>query len=81
MESQRLGRQLRRIVDDGTDILLVDHDMGLILNVCDDIYVVDFGTIIAHGPPAAIRSNDRVIAAYLGPSAVGHPAGAVSRPL
>jgi branched-chain amino acid transport system ATP-binding protein len=74
MESQRLGRQLRRIVDGGTDILLVDHDMGLILNVCDDIYVLDFGTVIAHGPPAAIRADDRVIAAYLGPAAAGHPA-------
>jgi branched-chain amino acid transport system ATP-binding protein len=81
MESQRLGRQLRRIVEGGIDILLVDHDMGLILNVCNDIYVVDFGTVIAHGPPAAIRSDGRVIAAYLGPSAVRDPASPVSRPL
>jgi len=81
VESRRLGCQLRRIVERGTDILLVDHDMGLILNVCDDIYVLDFGTVIAHGPPAAIRSDAGVIAAYLGPSAAAQPASSNSRPL
>jgi branched-chain amino acid transport system ATP-binding protein len=65
-ESDALGQRLRGIVDRGTSILLIDHDMGLVLNWCDEIYVVEFGTLIAHGPPAQIRTDDRVVEAYLG---------------
>ena len=65
-ESDALGRRLRRIVDDGTSVLLIDHDMGLVLRWCDEIYVIEFGQLIAHGPPAVIRADERVIAAYLG---------------
>ena len=65
-ESLELGERLRTIVDAGTTIFLIDHDMGLVLGVCDDIYVIEFGTLIAHAPPAEIRTNERVIEAYLG---------------
>jgi branched-chain amino acid transport system ATP-binding protein len=68
-ESQELGRRMRDIVDAGTTIFLVDHDMGLVLNVCDYIYVVEFGAIIAQGTPEAVKRNPRVIEAYLGSSA------------
>ena len=68
-ESEALGVRLRRIVDDGISVLLIDHDMGLVLNWCDEIYVIEFGSVIAHGPPSAIRTDDRVISAYLGSSA------------
>ena len=44
---------------DGTSIFLIDHDMGLVLNVCDYIYVLDFGRIIAEGTPAEIRQRPR----------------------
>jgi branched-chain amino acid transport system ATP-binding protein len=44
----------------------VDHDMGLVLSVCDRVVVLDSGTVIAQGTPAEIRGDDRVIAAYLG---------------
>ncbi|MEQ6901574.1 ATP-binding cassette domain-containing protein [Nocardioides sp. YIM 152588] len=67
-ESQWLGLRLRRLRDAGVAILLVDHDMHLVLNVCDDIYVLDFGEVIAHAAPAGIRSDPRVAAAYLGSS-------------
>jgi branched-chain amino acid transport system ATP-binding protein len=69
VESQHLGALLRQFVDRGTTIFLIDHDMGLVLNVCDYIYVLDFGKIIAEGTPAAIRKDPAVVAAYLGESA------------
>ena len=68
-ESQKLGDHLRRFLADGTAIFLIDHDMGLVLNVCDYIYVLDFGQIIAEGTPTQIRQDPAVIAAYLGETA------------
>jgi ABC-type branched-subunit amino acid transport system ATPase component/branched-subunit amino acid ABC-type transport system permease component len=65
-ESQELGRCLRGLADDGQSILLIDHDMGLVLSICDRIVVLEFGTVIADGPPEAIRRDERVVAAYLG---------------
>jgi branched-chain amino acid transport system ATP-binding protein len=67
-ESQELGGRLRSIIDRGTTIFLVDHDMGLVLNVCDYIYVIEFGVKIAEGTPDEIKRNDAVIEAYLGKS-------------
>ncbi len=68
-ESQDLGRRLRRLVDGGLPTLLIDHDMGLVLGICDDIYVLDFGKLIARGSPDEVRRNPDVLAAYLGKSA------------
>ncbi len=68
-ESLRLGERLRAIVDAGIAVLLVDHDMGLVLGVCDELTVLEFGKVIAHGTPAEIRADARVIEAYLGESA------------
>ncbi len=69
-ESQALGRRLRSVLEHDISVLLIDHDMGLVLDVCDLVYVLDFGSIIAHGTPDEIRSNPAVVSAYLGSGAV-----------
>ena len=68
-ESVQLGRSLRNIVNSGTSVFLVDHDMGLVLTICDYIYVIEFGIKIAEGTPAEIKRDPRVIESYLGQSA------------
>ena len=65
-ESAELGHQLRKVVDRGTPMLLVDHDMGLVLGISDQLVVVESGSVIARGSPAEIRGNPQVIKAYLG---------------
>ncbi|HEX4033049.1 MAG TPA: ABC transporter ATP-binding protein [Solirubrobacteraceae bacterium] len=65
-ESVVLGGHLRELPAAGVSVLLVDHDMGLVLSVCDEVYVLDFGTLIAHGSPEQIRADDAVVSAYLG---------------
>jgi branched-chain amino acid transport system ATP-binding protein len=70
-ESMELGRRLRTVADAGTALLLIDHDMGLIMGVCDHVVVLEFGKVIAAGPPEKVRNDPAVIAAYLGASADG----------
>ncbi len=65
-ESLWLAERLRGVRDTGVTILLVDHDMSLVLNLCDTIDVLDFGALIATGTPDEIRRNELVSTAYLG---------------
>jgi branched-chain amino acid transport system permease protein len=66
MEKQRLAALLRQLRDGGVSVLLVEHDMGFVMDLADRIVVLDFGTKIAEGAPAAIKTNPDVIKAYLG---------------
>jgi branched-chain amino acid transport system ATP-binding protein len=70
-ESREFATRLRRIRDAGITVLLVDHDMGLVLDVCDHVHVIEFGVTIAAGPPRRITNDPRVIESYLGARAAG----------
>ncbi|MFT4265240.1 MAG: branched-chain amino acid ABC transporter permease/ATP-binding protein [Nocardioides sp.] len=65
-ESQWLGERLRRVRDAGISVVMVEHDMGLVLDICDRIVVLNLGKVVAVGTPAEIQGNDEVKRAYLG---------------
>jgi branched-chain amino acid transport system ATP-binding protein len=65
-ETEDFGRLLTELADEGRTVLMVEHDMTLVMSVCDTLHVLDFGTIIAQGTPPEIRSNPLVQQAYLG---------------
>ncbi|WP_063041538.1 branched-chain amino acid ABC transporter permease/ATP-binding protein [Nocardia pseudovaccinii] len=65
-ESQWLGERLKGVRNAGVTVLIVDHDMELVLDLCDRIVVLDLGRVIAEGTPGQIQSNPDVVRAYLG---------------
>ena len=78
-ESEELMRFIRRLRDEfQLTILLIEHDMKVVMNVCDVIHVLDQGVHIACGTSGEIRANPRIIEAYLGSEAM-HEAGRGAR--
>lgn len=65
-ESIQLGRRLRSIADAGVGVLLIEHDLPLVMSICDEVTVLDFGRVIAHGTPDQIAVDPAVLAAYVG---------------
>jgi branched-chain amino acid transport system ATP-binding protein len=65
-EAATVGRLIREVADEGRAVLLIEHNVRLVMELCDRITVLNFGKVIARGTPAEIGKHPEVIAAYLG---------------
>ncbi len=65
-EKAALGDLLKRIRDDGKTLLMIEHDVKLVMGICDRLTVLDYGKVLASGDPESVRRDPRVVAAWLG---------------
>jgi branched-chain amino acid transport system ATP-binding protein len=65
-ETAAFSNVVREVAADGVAVVLVEHDIQLVMDVCDHIAVLDLGHVLASGPPAAVQRDEAVLAAYLG---------------
>jgi branched-chain amino acid transport system ATP-binding protein len=65
-ETAAFSRVLREVAADGVAVVLVEHDIQLVMDVCSQIHVLDLGRVLASGPPAVVQQDEAVLAAYLG---------------
>ncbi len=73
---QHLAGRIRELNAAGKTFLIVEHNMDFVMSLCGQVTVLDYGTVVASGPPAIIRSDPRVLDAYLGITEEDHDAGA-----
>ena len=66
VEVQGVAKLIRQVAAEGHSVLLVEHNVRLVMDVCDQITVLNFGKVIAEGTPAMVASHPAVITAYLG---------------
>jgi branched-chain amino acid transport system ATP-binding protein len=69
-ESLEMAKVIRRISQEGLTVFLIEHNLDVVMNLCDELYVINFGKNIANGSPMEIQQNEQVIGAYLGKKGV-----------
>jgi branched-chain amino acid transport system ATP-binding protein len=74
-ESLEMAKLIKRISESGPTIFAIEHNLDVVMNLCDRIYVLNHGEIIAQGKPSEIQNNEKVIEAYLGRKGIWRAAG------